>query len=655
MNKEQEEIISAFKSTYDPQRKKPLVIYGTGINAEAVLTCCREYPIAGVVDIAKTGERFCGFSVMPLEEVAERKLNEIVVVARPSVHSIIYKRIRNWCEENGIRVLDVHGNDISEKIKVKERDMPYFRLSYEDLKRETDCHDVISFDVFDTLLMRRVYEPSDVFMLIDREFADRFPFVFSRERKAAEQELRKKCEPTIYQIYAYLARKHRLSEEEKQDLLSSELEKEQAVLCVRKKMKHCMEYCIRQGKKVYLVSDMYLPAELLGGLLKQHGITGYTELMVSCDYQTSKPEKLFDRLKEKAAGERYLHVGDSQEADYDAPKRHGMDAFLIMSASRMMECSAYGDICVYLKSLSSRVMLGMLAAEVFQDPFALSRTKGLPVIADAGQFGYALIAPLVLSFTVWMIHRVRTKEKSLLLFSARDGWMPRKIFHYLAEAWKVDRLPEDVYFMVSRKALEIVEKGEDKTAREKYLEYLETLGFGEYDTVFYFDFMSRGTCQSLLEHISGQKMQGVYFQKSISGTASKDMIRVWPYFEECSAHEKDLRIFALCDFLECIFTSYEPSFYRIDGNGTCLREEEKRTEEQIGTLKEIHDGIFRYCSDFAGMLPDLPEDLPSGEYSDEILRYTSSEYSRIEIPELKEFMLDDWLGGDKNTGMDALM
>lgn len=90
MNKEQEEIISAFKSTYDPQRKKPLVIYGTGINAEAVLTCCREYPIAGVVDIAKTGERFFGFSVMPLEEVAERKLNEIVVVARPSVHSIIY-------------------------------------------------------------------------------------------------------------------------------------------------------------------------------------------------------------------------------------------------------------------------------------------------------------------------------------------------------------------------------------------------------------------------------------------------------------------------------------------------------------------------------------------------------------------------------------
>ena len=48
--------------------------------------------------------------------------------------------------------------------------------------------------------------------------------------------------------------------------------------------------------------------------------------------------------------------------------------------------------------------------------------------------------------------------------------------------------------------MEIVEKGEDKAAQKKYLEYLESLGFAKYDTVFYFDFMSRGTCQSLLEH-----------------------------------------------------------------------------------------------------------------------------------------------------------
>ena len=648
MNREQEEIVHAFMNAYNLNRKEPLAIYGTGINAEAVLTCCKEYPIAGVIDLAKTGERFCGFPVMPLKEVIKKKIKEIVVVARPSVHGIIYKRIRKWCEENEILVSDVYGNNIAMKLKVRGQDLPYFGLSYGDLEREIDGHDVISFDVFDTLLMRRVYEPADVFVLMDRELTGRDPFIFSKERKAAEQELRKQCEPTIYQIYECLAEKYHLSEKEKQNLLSLELEKEKAVLCVRETMRCCMEYCIQRGKKVYLVSDMYFPAEVLGELLEIHGIIGYTELLVSCDYQTSKPEKLFDILKEKADGKRYLHIGDNQEADYDAPKRRDIDAFLIMSAVRMMEYSAYGDAFIFLKSFSSRIMLGMLAAEVFQDPFVLSRTKGIPTIADAEQFGYAFIAPLVLSFIIWMFCRVCTEEKSFLLFSARDGWFIQKVFHYLAEVWKLAGLPKDIYFMVSRKALEIVEKGEDKAAQKKYLEYLESLGFAKYDTVFYFDFMSRGTCQSLLEHISGQKMQGIYFQKSISGIASKDMIHVWPYFEECSAHEKDLRIFALCDFLECIFTSYQPSFQKID-------EKEKRTKKQIRTLKKIHAGIFRYCRDFVRVLPDMPKDMPPKEYGDEILRYMSSEYSRIEIPELKEFTLDDWLGGDKNTGMDALI
>lgn len=655
MLEEQKETVRIFRESFSQDSMERFVIYGTGINAEAVVKSCGDYPIVGLMDASKTGQSFWGKKVLSEDEILNLDIRLVVVIARPAVHNIIYKRIRKWSEEAEISVLDIQGNKIADKVRVQECNSEYLEVSFDALLREIDCHDVISFDVFDTLLMRKVYEPADVFELMDRDFLDRFPFVFSKERKAAEQELRKKNEPTIYQIYEYLAEKNHLSEEEEQYLLMSELKKEGDVLCVREKMKYCMEYCIRQGKKVYLVSDMYLPAEVLGKLLDQQGITGYIELLVSCDYQTSKLENLFEQLKEKAEGEKYLHIGDNQEADYDSPKKHGMDAFLIMSAVRMMECSTYRDACIYLGSLSSRVMVGMLAAEMFRDPFVLNGTKGKPTIVDAEQFGYTLISPLVVSFTVWMYHKIYAGKKSLLLFSARDGWIFQKVFRYFAKEWRLDGLPEDLYFMVSRRALEIVDKGEDREAQEKYQAYLKTLDFASYDSVFYFDFMSRGTCQSLLENISGQKMQGIYFQKSVSGVVSKDAVQVWPYFEENSAHEKDLRIFALCDFLECIFTSYDPSFQKINEDGSYLYEEEKRTKEQIGILKKIHAGIFRYCKDFVRIMPNLPEDMPPKEYSDEILRYTSAEYSRIKIPELKEFMLDDWLGGDKNTGRDALM
>lgn len=655
MKKEQEEIVQIFRNTYNPTRKGPMVIYGTGVNAEAVITCCKDYPIVGVLDVAKIGEAFCGFLVMSLEEVLKKNIKEIVVVARPSVHGIIYKRIQKFCEDNGIVVLDIYGNNVARKVKVREYDIPYFKVSYDDLKREINNHEIISFDVFDTLLLRKVYEPTDVFDLIDCELSGQFSFVFSNARKIAEHELRKMGEPTIYQIYEYLAKKYHLSQNDMQYLLSLELEKERQVLCARQKMKFCMKYCIEQGKKVYLLSDMYLPAEILGELLNGCGITGYTELLVSCDYSTSKSDKLFDILKNKAGRGRYLHIGDNIEADYESPKKHSIDAFLIMSAVRMMELSVYSDAFVYLKSIESRVMIGMLAAEMFEDPFALNGTKGLPVVADAERFGYVFIAPLALSFTVWLLHKVNMKKHSLLLFSARDGWVIQKIFQQLADAWHLNERPEDIYFMVSRKALEIVENGKDEVAKKNYLAYLRTLNFENFDQIYFFDFMSRGTCQSLLEKISGQKMQGVYFQKSISGIAAKDAIQVYSFFKEKSAHDKDLRIFALCDFLECIFTSYQPSFNKITGDGTCIYEVEKRSNEQIQILKEIHSGIFKYCNEFAEAVSKLPEDMPDNAYCDEILKFTASGYSQIKIPELKNFILDDCFGGDKNTGIDALM
>ena len=69
MIKEQEEMVQAFRNAYDSKRNEPFVIYGTGINAEAVITCCQDYPIAGVVDAAKKGEVLCGLPILSLDEV----------------------------------------------------------------------------------------------------------------------------------------------------------------------------------------------------------------------------------------------------------------------------------------------------------------------------------------------------------------------------------------------------------------------------------------------------------------------------------------------------------------------------------------------------------------------------------------------------------
>ena len=76
--------------------------------------------------------------------------------------------------------------------------------------------------------------------------------------------------------------------------------------------------------------------------------------------------------------------------------------------------------------------------------------------------------------------------------------------------------------------------------------------------------------------------------------------------------------------------------------------------EQMEHLKEIHKGILKYCKCFSEIVKRIPIHMPSSSFCDELLKYTSAEFSIIEIPTLKEFMLDDCLEGDKNTGKDIL-
>lgn len=83
-------------------------------------------------------------------------------------------------------------------------------VSYEELKRAVDSHDLISFDVFDTLIKRNVGDPHDVFDLVAKLYSSRGYGDFSSfhiARCCAEVSARgeSKCEEvTLDEIYEQL-------------------------------------------------------------------------------------------------------------------------------------------------------------------------------------------------------------------------------------------------------------------------------------------------------------------------------------------------------------------------------------------------------------------------------------------------------------------
>ncbi len=633
MPDEPKKTVEIFRQHIDREVFDKFVIYGTGISSQAVVENCGDYPIEGIMDVTKTGQLFCGFPVLSPEEILERQIRKIVVVARPALHAIIYKRIRKWCRENGIEVYDIYGADIAKRLQIQECDSPYFAVSYESLLQEIDNHEIISFDIFDTILMRRVYEPTDVFSLVDLEMEDVLSCSFSKMRREAERRLLQNGEPDLYQIYGQMEEMYGLESEVSARLREKELQVERKVLIVRERMRECISYCKKQGKRFYFVSDMYLPSPILEEILKERGITGYEEILVSCEHGVSKTKGLFRVLKEKARGQSYLHIGDNEAADGYAAKESGIDAFLIMSAARMMEISTYRESLSYVDGLCSRIMVGMLAAELFCDPFALYDSQGKPGVNRPQAFGYLYLAPLLLSFLVWVFKTLEGKTQDIILFSARDGWFVRHIYHILAKSWGLAALPKDVYFMVSRKAmLQSVREPEGQMGAA-YKKYLDILKLERYHAVCFLELMSEGTCQAEVENLLGRKTKGLCLHKNISGGEEKYAIDVTAYFKEQSAQDNDLRFLAVRDFLEGIFIWG-------DREGNFHYKKEECSDEQMACLKGIYKGVREYCKCFSKIMCKLPDNMPLPDFCDELLRYTDARFSCIDIPALKEFLLD---------------
>lgn len=642
---EQSATVKAFRESYCSNDR--IVLYGTGINAEAIVKECKDYKILGLMDAARTGEKLWGLSVLSEEQVISLEISKIVIVARPSVHSIIYKRIQSFVETYGIGVYDIYGNDVSKLISKSIDDIEYFQVGYENLYAQIERYDVISFDIFDTLLCRKVYQPDDVFLLMKSEDICN-DFVFFREN--AKKVLHK--EATIYEIYDYIRKKCLLSEEETQELLLREIQKEKQVLCRREQMVECFRQCIQLGKQVYLVSDMYMTKEILEDILKWNGIDGYTNLFISCEYNISKATGLFHVLKSHIGNQACLHIGDNHERDYLCAIQAGIDAFEIMSPIRMMEISTYQSWLAYTNSIENRVTLGLLASKIFNNPFSLVNSKGKPYVDQTYDFGYIYIAPLVLGFLSWLVNVLKEEKNknTTILFASRDGYLFQKIYQKIKEKFPQLELPKDIYFLISRR--NIMEANEQKEKRTAYLNYIKQIGIFEEESLYFVDFMSKGTCQYGLEKLLGRSLNGIYMQRSFSDSKELNDLSIQAFYKETNAMQSKKRIFAMCDFLECIFTAFVPSLQWFQDDGNPIYEEELRTKKQLKLVYELQEAIMDFVDDFYEVYSSSFGNYLDVEFCDEILRGTQSEYSRIKLSDIENINLDDAYGICRNTGID---
>ena len=193
----------------------------------------------------------------------------------------------------------------------------------EEMKRTLNEAAYVSFDVFDTLLLRPYVRPTDLFRHMELYFkADGF----SKMRIEAERKARARYrrEITLDEIYDEL-------DDSLQHLKDEEIEMEISVAIPNQDIMDLYNWLIQSGRTVVLVSDMYLPTEVIEKMLENCDIKGYRKLYVSSAYSATKHSgELYDIVPEDLgiSKEDVIHIGDNRHSDYNVPMKKGIRSIL---------------------------------------------------------------------------------------------------------------------------------------------------------------------------------------------------------------------------------------------------------------------------------------------------------------------------------------
>lgn len=197
------------------------------------------------------------------------------------------------------------------------------------IQAELARYDVISFDVFDTLLLRTFRQPTDVFAWMEKRMG--IPG-FARMRTEAEQLARQRsmksrgtAEITIEEIYQVLlqdlclqdAGNLGLSIRTPEAWIQAEFAAERSCCRADPRMRALVKALLQQKKQVIAVSDMYLNGRQIRRLLLGCGYEGLHKVYASSDYRAGKSDgRLFPIvLREVGADRRMVHIGDNFYSD----------------------------------------------------------------------------------------------------------------------------------------------------------------------------------------------------------------------------------------------------------------------------------------------------------------------------------------------------
>lgn len=297
-------------------------------------------------------------------------------------------------------------------------------------------YDYISFDIFDTLLKRNVMQPTDIFKLVEKDGVCQFGDVFNhfaQTRVSAENEARNgKEEVSLDNIYDAIG----LDLQNKEWAKSREIYYEEKMCSPNIELLKVYNECLIQGKHVEIISDMYLPIQVIKRMLGEIGITRWDNLFLSNDLnKTKRTGSIFKYVTRylKIKPNQLLHIGDNPISDYKIPKSLGIKS-----------------LCI--DTVNNHLTYHKMDISTFNEGALLSYMNNhIAKVSQNLRTGYENFGPLLYGFSTWLYNNLEKNKINNVFFLSRDGLIMKKAFDLINDNHSI----KSHYLYSSRRALQV--------------------------------------------------------------------------------------------------------------------------------------------------------------------------------------------------------
>ncbi|WP_282167765.1 rhamnan synthesis F family protein [Shewanella japonica] len=264
-------------------------------------------------------------------------------------------------------------------------DQTYILANYvncaEGIRNQLQPFETISFDVFDTLVMRRFFVPDYAKLLLGKRLVDEGVIndahEFVAERNQAEFEVRKQKDfvgdVTIFETYQQLGVTLGWSDFFAKEAAELEFAFDLDMIEPKNEMVDIINHFIVTGKEVLVISDTYYTEHQVTMMLRKAGVANGYRLIVSSESGLRKDSgTMWAWLKEEVTKpEMFIHVGDNAVADSQIPGDFGFNNFHILNPLDKWHAAGWDNPFAENKSLDEKAILkwGPLISQFGRFPF----------------------------------------------------------------------------------------------------------------------------------------------------------------------------------------------------------------------------------------------------------------------------------------------